>query len=380
MLVSLGLIILGGYVLSLVARKLHLPPLVGMLVGGILMGPCVLNVLDGSIYTISADIRKMALIVILLKAGLSLDLNDLKKVGRPAVCLSFLPATFELLGCTLLAPMFFGISYSEGALLGSILAAVSPAVVVPKMTELMDKKKGTDRAIPQMILAGASLDDIYVMVLFSAFLKIVLTGDFNAMSLLDVPVSIITGIAGGYAVGKVLSKLINDLPTLTQFIVVTGCAFLVSGLESLLPFGFSGLLAVMMMGNQLRETELKDVYNKVWGMAQIFLFVLVGAAVDLSVVGSTGLTAVVFIICCLGVRTIGVILSLAGTSFTFKEKLFIVVAYIPKATVQAAIGGIPLMSGVASGNLMLSVAVVSILFCAPIGAIGMDWLEDRCLQ
>lgn len=396
MLTSLSLIFLVGLAMGAICRKLKLPRIIGMLVTGIVLGPYVLDWLDPSILSISADLRKMALIIILLKAGLSLDLQDLKKAGRSAVLLSFVPASCELLGYVLLAPAILGITRVEAAVMGAVLAAVSPAVVVPRMVSLMEKKYGTDKAIPQMILAGASCDDIFVIVLFTTFLGMAQGGSADMMDFVNIPVSIVLGILLGAVVGYGLYLFFETayarkhcVRNSMKVIIVLGFSFLLIAIEGWLEgkIAVSGLLAVVSMACviKLKSTafvskRLSEKFGKLWLAAEVMLFVLVGAAVDIRYTLKAGVAAIIMILAALVFRSIGVLLCVAGTKLTWKERLFCVIAYLPKATVQAAIGSVPLAAGLSCGNVVLSVAVMAIVITAPIGALGIDSSYKKLLK
>lgn len=376
MLTSLALIFLAGLAMAALCSLLRLPRIIGMLFTGILLGPYVLGLLDPSILAISADLRQMALIIILIKAGLSLDLGDLRRVGRPAVLMSFLPASFEILAYILFAPMLLGITRLEAAVMGAVLGAVSPAVVVPRMVRLMEEGRGTREGVPQLILAGASCDDVFVIVLFSAFTGMAQGGSVNLAEFVGIPVSICTGILLGLAVGWLLCRFFDlawnrGLPVRgsMKVLIVLGISFLLVAaedwLEGILPL--SGLLAVMAMACALRlwgvssvTDRLSEKFGKLWIAAEVLLFVLVGAAVDIRYTLQAGAAAVVMILLALCVRAVGVLLALAGTRLDWKERLFCVIAYLPKATVQAAIGSVPLAMGLPCGALVLSVAVLAI--------------------
>ncbi len=389
MLTSLALVFLAGLALAALCQKLRLPRILGMLLTGVLLGPCVLNWLDPSILSVSADLRKIALIIILLKAGLSLDLSDLKRVGRPAVLMSCLPASCEILGYVLLAPHFLGITRVEAAVMGAVLAAVSPAVVVPRMVQLIESGCGTKKSIPQMVLAGASCDDIFVIVLFTTFLHTAQGQQTDAASgLLRVPVSILLGIALGAAVGLLLNVFFEAayargrcIRGSMKVIVVLGVSFLLAAaedrLEGIVPV--SGLLAVVSMACMLKQKSAESVskrlsekFGKLWLAAEVILFVLVGAAVDIRYMANVGLAAVGMILAALVFRAAGVCLCLVKTPLTAKERLYCVFAYLPKATVQAAIGSVPLAAGLPCGEVVLSVAVLGIVLTAPLGAFLMD--------
>lgn len=396
MLTSLSLIFLVGLAMGAICRKLKLPRIIGMLATGIVLGPYVLDWLDPSILSISADLRKMALIIILLKAGLSLDLQDLKKAGRSAVLLSFVPASCELLGYVLLAPMILGITRIEAAVMGAVLAAVSPAVVVPRMVSLMEKKYGTDKAIPQMILAGASCDDIFVIVLFTTFLGMAQGGSADMMDFVNIPVSIVLGILLGAVVGYGLYLFFETayarkhcVRNSMKVIIVLGFSFLLIAIEGWLEgkIAVSGLLAVVSMACviKLKSTafvskRLSEKFGKLWLAAEVILFVLVGAAVDIRYTLKAGVAAIIMILAALVFRSIGVLLCVAGTKLTWKERLFCVIAYLPKATVQAAIGSVPLAAGLSCGNIVLSVAVMAIVITAPLGALGIDSSYKKLLK
>lgn len=395
MLTSLAFIFLAGLSLAAISSRLRLPRIVGMLFTGIFLGPFVLDLLDPSILSISGDLRKIALIIILIKAGLSLDLADLKQVGRPAVLLSFVPASFELAAYTLFAPLLLPVTRVEAALMGAVLAAVSPAVVVPRMVHLIETGYGTKKSIPQMILAGASCDDIFVIVLFTSFLGMAVSGNTDFMGLIDIPVSIIMGILLGIITGCALGLFFESaymkkrhIRNSMKAIIILGIAFLLMSVETWLSgiVAVSGLLAVMSMACALRiystglvSKRLSDKFGKLWLAAEVILFVLVGAAVDIRYTLSAGFMAVIMILLALVIRSIGVWLCLLGTKLTNKEKLYCVFAYLPKATVQAAIGSVPLAAGLSCGKIILSVAVLAILITASTGAFLMDLSYPRFL-
>lgn len=396
MLTSLAFVFLAGLAAAAVCSAIKLPRIIGMLLVGIVLGPHILNVLDDSILSISSELRQMALIIILLKAGLSLNLSDLKQVGRPAVLLSCLPATCELAGYILLAPYLLGVNRIEAAVMGAVLAAVSPAVVVPRMVFLMENRWGTDKSIPQMLLAGASCDDIYVIVLFTTFTGIAQGGNARAADFLNIPVSVVLGIAVGAAAGYALSRFFEAafarnhmVRGSVKVIIVLSVSFLLVALETVLKgrIALSGLLAVTSMACMLaRKTtgevraRLSEKFGKLWIAAELILFVLVGAAVDIRYVSETGLAAVLMVFAALIFRAAGVVLCLAGTKLSRRERLFCVIAYLPKATVQAAIGSVPLAMGLPCGKIVLSVAVLAILITAPLGALGMDAAYRKLLK
>ena len=393
MLASLGLIFILGLSAAALAKKLGLPRIIGMLLCGILLGPYALGWLGGETLAVSAELRRMALVIILLRAGLTLDLRDLRRVGRPAVLMAFLPALFEIGACVLLAPAIFGVSRAEAAVLGAVLGAVSPAVVVPRMVELIETRRGTKQGVPQMILAGTSLDDVFVIVLFSSFVAMARGEAASALSLAHIPVSVALGVAAGAAAGMLLGAFLarrgEAVRPGERTVLVLGLALLLmaaeTALEGVVPF--SGLLAVMGMAAVLRirlgEAQTQRLcaqLGELWIAAEALLFVLVGAAVDVRYMLGAGAGAVALILGALAVRSLGVCLCTAGTPFTGRERLFCVLAYLPKATVQAAIGGVPLALGMPCGDLVLSVVVLSILLTAPLGAIAIDRSAPRLLE
>ena len=390
MLLSLALIFLCGLALGGIFWKLHLPQLLGMLLTGILLGPYVLNLLDSSILGISADLRQIALIIILTRAGLNLDLEDLKKVGRPAALLCFVPAAFEIAGMLLLAPRLLGISLLEAAVMGTVVAAVSPAVVVPGMLKLMEEGYGTQKSIPQMIMAGASVDDVFVIVLFTSFTGLAGGGGISAWDFVRIPVSILLGLAGGILCGMLLVVFFRKvhMRDSVKVIIILSLSFLLVTLEHALTgiVGFSGLLAVMSMGIALQKgrkeaaVRLSAKYSKLWVAAELLLFVLVGAAVDIPYAFRAGAAAAAVILGVLVFRMLGVLICLLGTELNRKEKLFCMFSYMPKATVQAAIGSVPLAMGLACGNIVLTVAVLAILITAPTGAFLIDFTYKRFLS
>ena len=396
MLTSLALVFLLGLAAAALCSRIGLPRIIGMLLTGILIGPYVLNWLDDSILSISSDLRRMALIIILIKAGLSLDLSDLKRVGRPAVMMACVPASCEILAFFLLAPHILGINRIEAAVMGAVLGVVSPAVVVPRMVQLMEEKRGTGQGIPQMILAGASCDDIYVIVLFSTFVGMAQGGSANMMDFVNIPISIALGVALGAAVGLLLHLFLETayrhgcyVRNSTKVILILGLSFLLIAVETWLKgiVSVSGLLAVMSMACVLKIKSSEKVtkrlsakFGKLWIAAEAILFVLVGAAVDIRCAAQAGAAAVLMIALALVFRAVGVSLCMLGTRLNRKERLFCVIAYLPKATVQAAIGSVPLSMGLPCGQLVLSVAVLAILITAPLGAIGIDRTAGRLLM
>lgn len=395
MLTSLSFIFLVGLAMGAICQKLKLPRIIGMLATGIVLGPYVLDLLDPSILSISADLRKIALIIILLKAGLSLNLDDLKKVGRPAIMMSFVPASFEIIGYLLFAPAILGITRVEAAVMGSVLAAVSPAVVVPRMVQLMETKYGTEKAIPQMIMAGASCDDIFVIVLFTTFLGMAQGGSADIKAFANIPVSIILGIILGAIAGYLLYLFFETAYAKKHYvrnsmkvIIVLGFSFLLIAIEGWLEgkIAVSGLLAVVSMACVLKmkctafvSKRLSEKFGKLWLAAEVILFVLVGAAVDIRYTLEAGIAAVAMIFVALIFRSFGVLLCTVKTNLSAKERAFCVIAYLPKATVQAAIGSVPFAAGLPCGKIVLSVAVMAIIITAPLGAFGMDLTYKKIL-
>lgn len=394
-LTSLALIFLVGLSMAAICQKIKLPRIIGMLITGIVLGPYVLDLLDPSILSISSELRQMALIIILLKAGLSLDLADLKKVGRPAVMMSFVPASFEILAFFLFAPYLLGVTRMEAAVMGSVLAAVSPAVVVPRMVQLMDTKYGTSKSIPQLVMAGASCDDIFVIVLFSTFVSMAQGGSAHLMDFLSIPISIVLGIILGAIVGFLLSLFFETayahkhcVRNSMKVIIVLGISFLLMAIETWTKgiVSISGLLAIVSMACVVKiksiasvSNRLSEKFGKLWIAAEVILFVLVGAAVDIRYTMEAGVVAIGMILIALVFRSIGVFICLLKTQLNGKERLFCIIAYLPKATVQAAIGSVPLAMGLPCGKIVLSVAVLAILITAPLGALGMDFTYQRLL-
>ena len=395
MLTSLAFVFLLGLAMAALCQRIKIPRIIGMLLTGILLGPCVLNWLSDSVLGISSELRQMALIIILLKAGLSLNLADLKKVGRPALMMSCVPASFEILVFVIFAPSILHISRVEAAVMGAVLSAVSPAVVIPRMVQLMKTKYGTDQRIPQMIMAGASCDDIFVIVLFSTFTNMAQGGSAHAADFINIPVSIFSGIAMGAVAGFGLSLFFETAYTKEQYvrnsmkvILILGMSFFLMSVETWLKgkISVSGLLAVVSMAAVIRikcvpgvSKRLSEKFGKLWIAAEVILFVLVGAAVDIRYTMQAGIAAVLMIFVGLMFRAAGVSLCMVGTKLNKKERLFCVIAYLPKATVQAAIGSVPLAMGLPCGQIVLSVAVLAILITAPLGAAGMDLTYDKLL-
>ena len=390
MLLSIALILLVGMSMGWLCRKMKLPGLLGMLATGIVLGPYVLDLLDPSILGISAELRKIALIIILTRAGLGLDLSGLKKIGRPAVLMCFVPASFELLGMLLLAPKLMGLSILEAAVMGAVLAAVSPAVVVPRMVKLMDEGYGVKEGIPQLILAGASVDDVYVIVLFSTFTGMMQGTGVSAIRFINIPVSILLGIAIGLGIGVLLDCFFQKvhMRDTSKVLIILSISFLLVVMEDHLvtPITFSALIAVMFIGIGLqrkREVVAKRLslkYGKLWVAAEVFLFVLVGATVNIGYIGKVGIKALIVIVGALVFRMLGVLVCLLGTGIKGKERMFTMLAYTPKATVQAAIGGIPLSLGFACGETVLAVSVLAIVLTAPLGAFAIDLSYKKFLK
>lgn len=390
MLYSISLILLLGMFLGFLCKKIRLPSLVGMIATGIILGPFVLNIIDSKLLSISTELRRIALIIILMRAGLSLDLSGLKKVGRSAILMCFLPATFEILGYVLVAPRLLGISLLDAAIMGAVLAAVSPAVIVPRMIKLTEENYGTKKQIPQMILAGASVDDVFVIVIFSAFLGMAQGESVSVLQFVKIPFSILFGILGGIVIGFVLGKYFEKIHIRdsAKVLILLSIAFLLDFFES--KFGstipFSALIAVMGLGIGLQKKRevvskrLSSKFNKLWVCAEIVLFVLVGACVDINYTFDAGIKTLAIIAIVLLFRMVGVLLCVIKTELNFKERLFCVFGYIPKATVQAAIGGVPLAMGLGCGNIVLTVAVVGILVTAPVGAFLIDLSYKKFLQ
>ena len=390
MLFSFALIFLSGIILGSIFNRLKLPQLIGMLLTGIILGPYLLNLLNPKILSISADLRQIALIIILTRAGLNLDINDLKKVGRPAVLMCFLPATLEILGMIIFAPKFLGLGLLDSAILGTVIAAVSPAVIVPKMLKLMEEGYGADRSIPQMIMAGASVDDVFVIVLFTSFIGLASNGTFSMLNLIKIPTSILFAISIGFLCAILLIYLFKKIHMRDSLkvIIILNISFLLVTFEHSLTgiIGFSGLLAIMSIGtgiqakNTILSKRLSVKYSKLWIAAEVMLFVLVGATVNIKYALRASIPAILLIITVLIFRMAGVFLCLVGTSLSYRERLFCMIAYCPKATVQAAIGSIPLSMGLPSGNIILTVAVLSILITAPLGAFAIDISYKKLLK
>lgn len=390
MLTSLAFIFLLGLSLGYVFMKLKLPALIGMLLTGIALGPYVLNLLEPSLLSVSVDLRQLALVIILTRAGLALDIKDLMKVGRPALLMCFVPACFEIAGMMLIAPPLLGISLLDAAIMGTVVAAVSPAIIVPKMLHLMDQKYGTSKSIPQLIMAGGSVDDVFVIVMFTAFTGLALGGNISAVSFLQIPVSILSGLVLGVLLGWLLTRYFKryHMRDSVKVLIILSVSFLLVALERVLKgiLPVSGLLAVMALGATLLKNyevlalRLSAKFSKLWVVAEILLFVLVGATVDIKYAVGAGLSAVVVILFSLLFRMAGVFVCMIKTQLTLKERVFCMIAYLPKATVQAAIGSLPLAMGLPCGKIVLTVAVLAILITAPLGAFGIDMTYKRLLE
>ncbi len=390
MLFSIALLLLGGMFAGWLCRKLRLPALLGMILVGVLAGPAVLDLIDGSILGISSQLRKIALIIILSRAGLTLNLEDLKKNGRPAVLMCFVPAAFEITGMILFAPVLLPVTRLEAAVMGSVVAAVSPAVIVPKMIKLMEEGYGVRKGIPQIILAGASVDDVFVIVLFSAFTSLAQGKEISVISFVNIPVSILLGAVIGMVLGYALASYFQRVGVrdAVKLLVFLSVSFLLTAAEGSLHTGitFSGLIAVMFMGIGLQRKKMDSAkmlsgkFNQMWVFAEVILFTLVGASVDISYVSSAGLAAVILIFAVLVFRMLGVCLCMAGTKLNWKERIFCMLAYMPKATVQAAIGGLPMAMGLPCGKIVLTVAVLAIFITAPLGAFLIDATYQKLLE
>ncbi|MEZ5005598.1 MAG: cation:proton antiporter [Bacteroides graminisolvens] len=390
MLTSLAFIFLLGLSLGYVFMKLKLPALIGMLLTGIALGPYVLNLLEPSLLSVSVDLRQLALVIILTRAGLALDIKDLMKVGRPALLMCFVPACFEIAGMMLIAPPLLGISLLDAAIMGTVVAAVSPAIIVPQMLHLMDQKYGTSKSIPQLIMAGGSVDDVFVIVMFTAFTGLALGGNISAVSFLQIPVSILSGLVLGVLLGWLLTRYFKryHMRDSVKVLIILSVSFLLVALERVLKgiLPVSGLLAVMALGATLLKSyevlalRLSAKFSKLWVGAEILLFVLVGATVDIKYAVGAGLSAVVVILFSLLFRMAGVFVCMIKTQLTLKERVFCMIAYLPKATVQAAIGSLPLAMGLPCGKIVLTVAVLAILITAPLGAFGIDMTYKRLLE
>jgi NhaP-type Na+/H+ or K+/H+ antiporter len=388
-LLSLGIILLSGFLVGLLFEKMKLPKIVGMIIIGIFLGPSLLNIIDDSIINISAMLRQIALVIILTRSGLSLNLKKLKEIGRPAILMCFVPATFEIVGVLILAPLLLGVSIVEALLIGSVLAAVSPAVVVPRMIKLKEEGYGENKSIPELIMAGSSADDIYVIVLFYAFLGLVDSGKLNALSFVNIPVSIILGILLGIGVGLLLSYIYKkiNMNIIIKILLLISTSFLLIGLEEFVSdyISFSSLLGIITIGmvillkNKEVAVDMEKGYHKLWTFFEILLFVLVGISVDINYAISAGFMPIVVLFSALVFRMAGVFVSLLFTNLKMKERLFSMISYLPKATVQASIGGIALAQGLAVGSLVLTIAVLSILITAPLGAILMDLSYKKLL-
>lgn len=390
MLYSIAFILLLGMLLGWICKKIKFPSLIGMIITGIILGPYALNLIDVSILNISSELRRIALIIILIRAGLSLNVGDLKKVGRPAILMCFLPACFEIIGMVILAPVLLGISRLDAAIMGAVVGAVSPAVIVPKMLKLMEEGYGTNKGIPQLILAGASVDDVFVIVMFSTFTGLAQGSEVSVGSFVNIPVSIVTGIAIGFIIGFALAKFFEmfHMRDTIKVVILLSFAFIMVSLEdaysAVIPF--AALIAVMAMGISLQKNRevvaarLSVKFNKLWVAAEVLLFVLVGATVDLNNAFAAGFAAVILIFGALLFRMTGVFICLLRTKLNMGERIFCMFAYMPKATVQAAIGGLPLAMGLGCGNIVLTVSILAILITAPLGAFAIDLTYKKLLS
>lgn len=390
MIISLAYIFLTAMSLSFIFKKLKVPSLLAYIITGILLGPYVLNIIDSSILNISSELRQIALIIILIRAGITLNIEDLKKVGRPAILMCFLPACFEMIGMCLLAPKFLGISLLEAAIMGAVIAAVSPAVIVPKMIKLIEDGYGKKNSIPQLILAGASVDDVFVIVMFTAFTGLATGKDIDIWQFVNIPISIVLGIVLGLIVGFILIKLFKriHMRDTVKVVILLSMSFIFVTLENWLKetISISGLIAVMSMGIMINRKysilakRITGKFAKLWVVAEIMLFVLVGASVNINYALNAGVKTVILILCVLLFRMLGVFVCLLKTKLSNKEKIFCMIAYIPKATVQAAIGGVPLAMGLDCGEIVLTVAVIAILITATLGAFGIDFTYKKLLD
>lgn len=390
MIISLAYIFLMAMSLSFILKKLKVPSLLAYIITGILLGPYVLNIIDSSILNISSELRQIALIIILIRAGITLNIEDLKKVGRPAILMCFLPACFEMIGMCLLAPKFLGISLLEAAIMGAVIAAVSPAVIVPKMIKLIEDGYGKKNSIPQLILAGASVDDVFVIVMFTAFTGLATGKDIDIWQFVNIPISIVLGIVLGLIVGFILIKLFKriHMRDTVKVVILLSMSFIFVTLENWLKeiISISGLIAVMSMGIMINRKysilakRITGKFAKLWVVAEIMLFVLVGASVNINYALNAGVKTVILILCVLLFRMLGVFVCLLKTKLSNKEKVFCMISYMPKATVQAAIGGVPLAMGLDCGEIVLTVAVIAILITATLGAFGIDFTYKKLLD
>ncbi len=378
------IILIMGFLSGEIFKKLKLPSLIGMIIAGIFLGPYQLNYLGSEFLSLSRNIRQIALVIILLRAGISLEISDFKNTKTATLMMSFIPAIFEIIAITLGAIWILSFSWIDALLLATVIAAVSPAVIVPKMIKVMDEGYGQVKKIPQLILAAASLDDVLVLVLFSVALSLGQANNFEWLSLVEIPLSIFLAIGVSVIIGKVISFVMKRIHWIVQLIVIFVVSFVFFEIEAILPF--SALVAIMSFAMSLRyfcpqeAVVLKGKISKIWIVAEIFLFGLVGAAVNLSVLQIVGLGSILLLTIGLIWRSVGVYLSVKSLPWNSKEKLFCVISYWPKATVQAAIGSIPLAMGVIRSDLILAISVLAILITAPLGALAIErtyttWLE-----
>lgn len=396
MLTSLALIFIFGLAISSICKMIRIPGIIGMMLTGIVLGPHCLNLLDAEILKISPELWKMALVIIIIKAGLSINVKDLKVVERPMLLIGFVPPLLEILAFFLFAPGIFGINKTEALLMGSVVAAVSPAVIIPRMVVLAERHYGTAFKLPQMLMAGVGLDNVFVIMLFSTFLGLTLEGHAEIRNFINVPISLITGLIVGVISGLLLTYFFETAYAAKHYVrnslklmVVLGVAFLLMALEQWTKeiISVSGLFAVMSMACTLNfkstalvSRRLSEKFSKLWLAAEVVLFVLVGAAVDIHYTLQAGLPSLIII--CIGLlfRSAGMEISLLGTQFSLKERLFCVLTYLPKATVQAAIGSIPLAMGLSWGHLILSVSVVAIFFTSLLGTMAIDCTYQNLLS
>lgn len=394
MLLSFSLIFLLGIGFGAIFNKLKLPSLLGMLVVGIILSPNFLNILDEKIMSISPELRKIALVIILTRAGLNLNFQELKKIGHPAVFMCFLPALFEILATLFLGQKFLGLSILDSLILGTVIAAASPGIIIPKMLNIMNEKYGIKKGIPQLLMACASVDNVFVIILFTAFTGLATNGHIEPLNFLRIPSSIVFGLLAGKLIGKILLLLFKkfSIRDSLKVLIMLNISFLLftiesrSNINSIPWFSFSGLLAIMTIGTMIKQENiiladrLSLKFTKLWLGAEIILFVLVGATINLKSALHLGITGVIFIFTVLAFRLFGVFLSTIGSGFNKKERLFCMIGYSPKATVQAVIGSIPLALGLSCGDTVLTMAILAILFTAPIGAFVIDYSYRKLLE
>ncbi|WP_409200557.1 cation:proton antiporter [Methanobrevibacter sp. DSM 116169] len=389
--INLGIIILLGIICTKLLSKFRLPGFLGLIILGMLLGPFGVNVLHGSFLNLSNELCTIAIVIILIRAGLSINQDSMRKVGRPALTMGFLPSVFEGMSIAFIAPFILGISFIEGGMLGFILGAVAPAILVPSMLNLMDQKLGTKKSIPTILLTGASMDDVVAITIFSSFLGVYFGTNVNVLwTIVGIPVSLLLGLLFGLITSLIVLNLFRKwkFTTTEKLLIVLASALLLNGfgkaLEGTIPI--AGLLGVMVIGFMILSRtpktafKLSDKFKKIWVLAEIIVFVMLGARLNIELATTLILPGIAIVSFGLLFRSIGVYLSLIGTDLNLKEKLFAMVAYFPKATVQATIGGIPLAAGVASGEIIIAVAAIAILFTAPIGSIGIKLLSSKLLE